>query len=82
MYSHLSADTEEELVAFAKEVGLPLNWLQCSGSPTFHFDVTGSWLKKLISNSSVKKITLRAFGVRGLKKLNEHGRRLKSKRNS
>lgn len=68
LYSHLSADSEEELVEFAKTVGLPINWLQSSGKYSFHFDVTGAWLDRLIKHPSVKKITVRAFGRRLMKK--------------
>lgn len=70
LYSHLSADTEDELVAFAKKVGLPISWLQHSGTRQFHFDVTGTWLAKLINNPDVKKITVRAYARRLGKKLN------------
>lgn len=44
-FCHLSADTEGELLEFAKSIGLPINWLQYSGTPKFHFDLTGKWLK-------------------------------------
>lgn len=39
-WSHLMADTHEELVDFAHQLGLNLAWIQHQGRPTEHFDVT------------------------------------------
>ena len=38
-WSHLMADTTEELNAFAKELGLNPAWIQDAGRPTEHYDV-------------------------------------------
>lgn len=47
LWSHLTADTEIELLAFAKELGLREAWFQrqcklapCRPCPHWHFDVT------------------------------------------
>jgi hypothetical protein len=60
-FSHLSADTEEELRAYAFAVCLPLRWLQDAGTPSFHFDVTGQWLKFCLQDHAVEKIDRREF---------------------
>lgn len=39
-WSHLMADTTEELVAFAKRIGMNPRWIQKAGTPIEHFDVT------------------------------------------
>lgn len=42
-WSHLLADTEEELVEFAVgKLGMQRGWLQHPGTPDFHFDVVDS----------------------------------------
>jgi hypothetical protein len=38
-WSHLYADTHEELVAFAGQIGLRPEWIQDEGTPGEHFDV-------------------------------------------
>lgn len=40
VWSHLMADTSEELVAFARTLGLNTRWIQKAGTPLEHFDVT------------------------------------------
>ena len=39
-WSHLMADTTEELLDLAHRLGLNSAWLQHAGRPTEHFDVT------------------------------------------
>lgn len=39
-WSHMIADTEQELVAFALKIGLRREWIQHSGTPRVHFDLT------------------------------------------
>jgi len=39
--SHLMADSSEELVAFARALGMKPAWLQNAGAPKEHFDVFG-----------------------------------------
>ena len=38
--AHLYADSDEELLAFAKRIGLKKRWAQKLGTPKAHFDVT------------------------------------------
>lgn len=39
-WSHLMADTHDELMSFAEQLGLNPAWLQHEGRHTEHFDVT------------------------------------------
>jgi hypothetical protein len=57
MFAHLSADTEKELRAFAKKVGMPMWWIQHSGTPAVHFDVTGGWLDRLRAHPDVRAVS-------------------------
>lgn len=41
-WSHLMADTTDELHAFAARLGLRRSWIQHEGKPTEHYDVTDS----------------------------------------
>lgn len=40
VWSHLMADTHDELLDFARRLGLNLRWIQHEGKPLEHFDVT------------------------------------------
>lgn len=40
VWSHLLADTDEELHAFAARLGLERSWHQHPGTPLSHYDVT------------------------------------------
>ncbi|GAB2733016.1 DUF4031 domain-containing protein [Nocardioides pakistanensis] len=39
-WSHLMADTTEELLAFARRLGMNPRWIQKAGTSLEHFDVT------------------------------------------
>jgi len=39
-WSHLYADSTQELLAFARAIGLNPEWIQRAGTPFEHFDVT------------------------------------------
>lgn len=41
-WSHLMADTDDELHEFAARIGLKRSWHQKSGTPISHYDVTDS----------------------------------------
>ena len=60
-FSHLSADTEAELLAYAKSITMPVRWIQDPGKPSFHFDVTGQWLKYCLNDPKVQQIDKREF---------------------
>lgn len=36
---HMLADTEEELIAMAKKIGVAVKWHQYKGTPKSHFDI-------------------------------------------
>jgi len=45
---HLTADSDEELLSFAKQLGLKETWLQTSRSGVKHFDLTEGMRKKAL----------------------------------
>lgn len=47
-WSHLTADTHNELIEFAKKLGLNLAWIQKAGTKLEHFDVTDTVRNKAI----------------------------------
>lgn len=60
-WSHLLADTDEELLAFAKRLGLQPAWLQHEGTPKVHFDVTDQMRARAI-RAGAREITWRQSG--------------------
>ena len=48
-WSHLFADTEDELRAFAQKIGLKQGWIQHPGQSHVHFDVTGRMRQRAIA---------------------------------
>ena len=53
-WSHLQADTEDELHAFAVKLGLKRSWYQVSRRPeACHYDVTDSMRDKAIALGAV-----------------------------
>lgn len=57
--AHLMADTEEELVHYARLLGMRAFWLQRPGTPYAHFDLTGAKLAIALGDPGVRKITKR-----------------------
>lgn len=53
-FCHLTADTEEELVAFAKRIGCSAGWLQHSRTGMPHFDLTARMRDKAIEHGAVQ----------------------------
>lgn len=53
VWSHLMADTPEELLAFAKKLGLSPRWIQHQGTPLEHFDVTEPKRQKALKLGAV-----------------------------
>jgi hypothetical protein len=60
-WSHLLADTDTELVAFGRRLGLRPGWLQHAGQPTCHFDVTDGMREKAI-RAGAQPISIRDSG--------------------
>jgi len=48
-WSHMLADTPEELAAFAQQLGLKSVWLQNAGTPKEHYDVTDTVRKQALA---------------------------------
>lgn len=53
LWSHLLADTSEELLAFAHGLGLRRGWLQHPGTPREHFDVTNTVRERALRAGAV-----------------------------
>jgi hypothetical protein len=53
-WSHLQADTHEELMAFADRLGLNPKWIQKPGTVIEHFDVTDTVRRRAIELGAVE----------------------------
>lgn len=51
-WSHLTADTREELLAFARAIGLRPEWRQAWDTRRFHFDVTDQRRRAAIAHGA------------------------------
>jgi hypothetical protein len=51
-WSHLFADTEAELIAFARKIGLKPEWIQREGTHRVHFDVTAGKRQQAIAEGA------------------------------
>ena len=51
-WSHMIADSEEELVRFAISIGLKKEWLQHAGTPRAHFDLTPNKRKQAVAKGA------------------------------
>lgn len=51
---HLFADTEEELHAFARRIGLQRRWAQVSRKGVRHYDLTASKRVKALESGAVE----------------------------
>jgi hypothetical protein len=61
-WSHLTADTPEELHAFAEQIGLLRAWYQDKGDGRWHYDVTDS--KRAVAIvAGAKEIDIREMGA-------------------
>jgi len=52
-WSHLVADTDDELHAFAARLGLRRSWAQYPGTPDSHYDVTDTKRRQAIALGAV-----------------------------
>lgn len=52
-WSHLMADTDEELHEFARRLGLSRAWAQYEGTPKAHYDVTDKVRRKALNLGAV-----------------------------
>jgi hypothetical protein len=51
---HMTADTADELHAFAKRIGLKREWAQHVGRPTLHYDLTPRRRAAAVQNGAVE----------------------------
>lgn len=68
--AHLSADTLEELVAFATRLGLKERWIQVSANGIVHFDLTKGMREKAI-RLGAESVDVREFLYRAVRKEGE-----------
>jgi hypothetical protein len=61
-WSHLTADTPEELLAFALKLGLRQSWVQYPGTYKEHYDLTEGMRQRALRNGAVA-ITLQEAGA-------------------
>lgn len=52
IWSHLMADTSEELQTFAQRIGLNPRWLQHAGTYREHYDLTDTYRRVAIRNGA------------------------------
>lgn len=52
-WSHLMADTSEELFEFAMTIGLDSAWVQKPGTHREHFDVTDGMRRRALANGAM-----------------------------
>jgi hypothetical protein len=52
-WSHLMADTDDELHAFAARLGLRRSWAQYPGTPKSHYDLTDSVRRRALSLDAI-----------------------------
>ena len=53
MFSHMIADTREELDVMAEKLNLEQRWKQCVGTRKEHFDVTENYRKRAIQEGAI-----------------------------
>lgn len=62
LFTHLTADTEAELVAFAlKVLKMKRSWLQHPGTWRVHFDVTGNRLRVLLASDKACEVPMKEW---------------------
>ena len=59
---HMVADSREELLAMADQIGVARNWIQHAGPPHEHFDISLS-NRELALAAGAKEITRRELGL-------------------
>ena len=61
-WSHLTADSPDELLEFALKLGLRRSWIQYPGTWKEHFDLTEGMRQRALKNGAVA-ITLQEAGA-------------------
>lgn len=60
-WCHLTADSTEELVSFARRIGLRPGWIQARGTWKEHFDVTEPKRRLAVANGAVEQTSREAI---------------------
>jgi hypothetical protein len=56
-WCHMTADTEDELDAFAVKIGLKRSWCQRRGTPWVHYDLTPGKRRQAVAHGAVEEDT-------------------------
>ena len=59
---HMMADTSEELLAMAREIGVAAKWIQDCGTASEHFDIAMS-KRRLAVTAGAMECTMRDIGM-------------------
>lgn len=73
---HLMADTKEELLSAAKEIGLNPAWIQKAGTPYEHFDVMGRFITAAMKNATLINDREAVELIRRKRESSIHGREI------
>lgn len=68
--SHMIADTTEELIEMAKNIGVNPKWIQKEGTGQEHFDIALSKRKKAVELGAIE-ITFRELGEITMERVKE-----------
>jgi signal recognition particle subunit SEC65 len=60
---HMMADTTEELLEMAKNIGLKPEWIQDAGTPREHFDVSKTYRWKAVKDFGAKEVKSRDLAL-------------------
>jgi hypothetical protein len=69
---HLIADTDDELMKYSRRLKLKASWIQRSGTPLVHFDITGWILQRVRRDPNVIKLDKRSFALKIHEKVKKH----------
>lgn len=57
------ADSESDLLAYAKRLGMQERWIQKRGTAGIHFDVMGARLTQVLADPAVNRMTRREMAA-------------------
>lgn len=52
---HMTADSHDELVAFARSLRLRVEWIQHEGRPTEHFDLSAGMRHRAVASGAIEE---------------------------
>lgn len=66
---HMAADTTEELLAMADQIGVARKWIQFPGTPKEHFDIALSKRALAVKAGAIEVTTMQLGRIRRAKRL-------------